>query len=116
MSYLKEFQQELRRRQEMAAVQAAQPAPVTKPDPVPSLTDQIKAHMEILPAAVRDRPWSINELVPLLRGKYAEHPHPLHVSRALKALGFRHVRVYRKALGEGVRLWLPAGFELPPIR
>jgi len=45
---------------------------------------QIEELMRTLPAAQRDRPWSIDELVCRLEGKYRDRPHPADVGRALR--------------------------------
>jgi hypothetical protein len=66
---------------------------------------QIEELMRTLPAAQRDRPWSIDELVCRLEGKYRDRPHPADVGRALRRLGWERVRDWSNA-GGGRRYWL----------
>ena len=75
------------------------------PPTVPPLTEQITAHLRNLPPAQRER-ISIPALLPHLRGKWREHPHLLHVARALRQLGFTHTRTWNQTDGHGHRYWL----------
>jgi hypothetical protein len=76
------------------------------------LTEQIEELMRSLPPQLRDRPWSMTDLVCRLRGKYRDRPHPQQVGEALRKLGgWRRVRLYGKY--DGTRLWLPPGVALP---
>ena len=47
------------------------------------LTEQISELMLTLPPQLRDRPWSMAELVARLTGKYRDRPHTQHVGMAL---------------------------------
>jgi hypothetical protein len=51
------------------------------------LTDQIEALMRSLPPVQRDRPWSMDELVARLQGRYNARPHAMSVGQALRTLG-----------------------------
>lgn len=70
------------------------------------LTEQITELMNALPPQLRDRPWSMAELVSRLTGKYRERPHAQHVGEALRILGFRYERRWQKGF-DGRRLWIP---------
>jgi hypothetical protein len=65
---------------------------------------QIEDLMRTLPPAQRDRPWSIDEFVHRLQGKYRDRPHPADVGRALRGLGWVRVRDWSNA-GGGRRYW-----------
>ena len=52
------------------------------------LADQIKDLMLSLPPVQRDRPWSMEELVARLKGRYSPRPHAMNVGQALRALGW----------------------------
>ena len=69
------------------------------------LTEQIEAFMRSLPPVQRDRPWSMDELVARLHGRYSARPHSMHVGQALRALGWTKSRKW-KAGAEGRRVWL----------
>jgi hypothetical protein len=70
------------------------------------LEDQIVELMRTLPPQLRDRPWSMADLVTRLTGKYRERPAAQCVSAALLRLGWRKERRYGQGFG-GVRVWLP---------
>lgn len=70
------------------------------------LDDQITELMRTFPPALRERPWSIAELVCQLDGRYRAHPHAKHVGEALRRLGWRRVRLWTNG-GDGQRVWLP---------
>lgn len=59
--------------------------------PVPPLVDQVRDYLATLPAAQKRR-LSIPLIIPHLKGKYREHPHLLHVARALRQLGYTPMR------------------------
>ena len=113
-AYLRKQFEELRDHAEAqnlrsASVQAAaNPAPsnlqirCTKP-----LDDQIAELMRTLPPQLRDRPWSMAELIKRLHGKYRDHPHGQQVGQALLRLGWRKERRWEKGY-DGARLWLPS--------
>ena len=69
------------------------------------LTDQIEELMLSLPPALRDRPWSMDELVARLQGRYSARPHPMNVGQALRALGWSQSRRWKTGV-EGRRLWI----------
>ena len=49
---------------------------------------------------------TMNDLVLQLYGKYHQRPHPMHVGKALRRLGWKKVRDWSTA-GEGRRFWAP---------
>ena len=69
------------------------------------LTDQIEALMRSLPPVQRDRPWSMDELMARLQGRYSARPHPMHVGQALRALGWTQRRDWTRN-GGGRRYWV----------
>ena len=68
------------------------------------LTDQIEALMNSLPPVQRDRPWSMDELVARLQGRYSARPHPMNVGQALRALRWTQKRDWTRD-GGGRRMW-----------
>ena len=74
---------------------------------VQPLEQQITEFMRSLPPAQADSPWTMDELVIRLRGRYHDHPHPQHVATALRKLGWQRRRVYG-AQGGGRRYWRPS--------
>ncbi|HAY44898.1 MAG TPA: hypothetical protein DCY55_01280 [Gammaproteobacteria bacterium] len=68
------------------------------------LTDQITALMASLPPAQRNRPWSMDELVVRLSGRYSAKPHAMNVGTALRQLGWVTRRDW-SAEGAGRRVW-----------
>ena len=68
------------------------------------LAQQIQELMLSLPPIQRDRPWSMEELVTRLQGRYGAQPHPMQVGHALRTLGFVRRRDWTKN-GEGRRYW-----------
>lgn len=77
---------------------------------VKPLTEQIEELMRTIPPQLRDRPWSIQDLVSRLQGKYRDRPHTQHVGIALRQLQWKRLRLYSKGY-DGARLWVP-----PPQR
>ena len=69
------------------------------------LADQIKDLMLSLPPVQRDRPWSMEELVARLKGRYSPRPHAMNVGQALRALGWTQRRDWTRD-GGGRRIWL----------
>lgn len=65
---------------------------------------QIEELMRSLPPALRDRRWSMDELVGRLQGRYRDRPHAAGVGQALRALGWVSVRDWTAA-GGGRRSW-----------
>ena len=68
------------------------------------LTDQIEALMRSLSPAQRNRPWSMDELVARLNGRFSSRPHAMHVGKALRALGWVSKRDWTRE-GCGRRVW-----------
>ena len=68
------------------------------------LTDQIEALMRSLPPAQRNRPWTMEELVPRLRGRYKQSPCAGSVGVALRRLGWTRIRDWSQD-GGGRRVW-----------
>ena len=68
------------------------------------LTEQIEALMRSLPPVQRGRPWSMDELVARLHGRYSARPHPMNVGQALRALGWIQKRDWTRD-GGGRRVW-----------
>lgn len=68
------------------------------------LETQIEQLMAALPPAQRERSWTIAELVPRLRGRYNDRPHPADVGLALRRLGWVRTRDWSRE-GEGRRTW-----------
>ena len=80
------------------------------------LTQQIEELMRTLSPAQRDRPWTMDELVARLRGRYRVKPHPMRIGEALRALGFISRRDWSRD-GAGRRNWLlPAHIEKRKIK
>lgn len=69
------------------------------------LEEQIMELMRTLPPQLRDRPWSMADLVQRLSGKYRDRPHAQQIGDALRRLGWHRERRY--GLYEGVRVWIP---------
>ena len=69
------------------------------------LTAQIEELMLSLPPVLRDSPWSMDELVARLQGRYSARPHPMNVGQALRALGWTQRRDWTR-YGGGRRVWL----------
>lgn len=68
------------------------------------LTEQIVALMRSLPPAQRDRPWSMEELLARLQGRYKARPSAGAVGVALRQLGWTRARDWSPD-GEGRRVW-----------
>jgi hypothetical protein len=69
------------------------------------LTEQITTLMATLSPAQRNRPWSMDEFVARLHGRYSVHPHSMHVGTALRKLGWIQKRDWT-CMGAGRRVWL----------
>ena len=69
------------------------------------LTEQIEALMRSLPPAQRNRPWTMEELVSRLHGRYNARPCAGSVGVALRRLGWTRIRDWSKD-GEGRRNWI----------
>ena len=73
------------------------------------LEKQIEALMRSLPPAQRNRPWSMDELVARLHGRYHARPSAGSVGIALRQLGWTRIRDWSNN-GGGRRIW----DRLPP--
>ena len=60
--------------------------------------------MNSLSPAQRSRPFTMDELVARLHGRYSARPHPMHVGQALRALGWAQKRDWTRD-GGGRRVW-----------
>lgn len=74
------------------------------------LVDQIEALMRSLSPVQRNRPWSMDELVARLQGRYSARPHPMNVGQALRALGWIQRRDWTQN-GYGRRVWVISNKE-----
>lgn len=72
--------------------------------PVPPLIDQLRDLLATLPDAQKER-ISLPMLLPHLQGKYRDTPHLIHAARAIKQLGYRQVRSWKKT-DHGHRYWI----------
>jgi hypothetical protein len=97
VSYLDELKAE--------AARATARRTTSKPD-APSLDFQIELLLATLPSAVLHRPWSLEELIPRLEGKYRPRPATRSVAQALRRLGWQQRRCWKKT-GLNRRLWVP---------
>lgn len=70
------------------------------------LTEQITELMQSLPYALKNKPWSMQELVSRLHGKYRDRPHAQLVGIALRQMGWTRKRLWNTQY-QGVRLWIP---------
>ncbi len=69
------------------------------------LDDQIVELMRTLPPQLRERPWSMADLVQRLSGKYRDRPHGQQVGEALLRAGWRKERRWERGW-DGRRVWL----------
>jgi len=70
-----------------------------------SVAQQIEELMRSLPPAQRDRPWSMEELVARLHGRYKVRPCAGEIGTALRRLGWTRIRDWGPD-GDGRRVWL----------
>ena len=68
------------------------------------LTDQIEALMRSLPPSQRNRPWTMEELVARVHGRYNARPCAGSVGVALRRLGWTRIRDWSND-GGGRRVW-----------
>ena len=68
------------------------------------LTEQIEALMRSLPPSQRNRPWTMEELVARLHGRYNARPCAGEVGIALRRLGWTRIRDW-SSHGGGRRVW-----------
>jgi hypothetical protein len=97
VSYLTDLQREV-------ATRASRRGAATKL--LVPLDAQVAALTATLPAAVLHRPWSLEELIPRLEGKYRPRPATRSVAQALRRLGWQQRRCWKKT-GLNRRLWVP---------
>ena len=76
------------------------------PRHVKPLDAQITELMRALPPKMRNRPWSMAELVQRLVGKYRERPHAQRVGESLRRLNWKRERRWGKGW-DGQRVWVP---------
>ena len=69
------------------------------------LADQIESLMLSLPPVQQDRPWSMEELLVRLHGRYTARPHAMNIGKALRAMGWVSSRDWTRD-GGGRRVWL----------
>ena len=81
------------------------PSPPSVSKQVKSLDQQITELMRSLPTHMRERPWSMSELLKRLEGKYRDRPHGQMVGEALLRCGWTKERRYA-AGWDGRRVWL----------
>lgn len=103
-AYIQSLQRQVEADNAAAAKQSAASPANTKS--VKSLDQQITELMRSLPPALRERPWSIQDLVNRLEGRYRQHPHAQGVGQALRRLGWTRIRPGDANGGER-RMWLP---------
>jgi hypothetical protein len=72
------------------------------------LTEQIEALMRSLPPAQRDRPWSMDELMARLKGRYNARPSAGDIGIALRKIGWTRSRDWSER-GLGRRVWKRCG-------
>ena len=101
-----EERRRLRKEIETKQLQLQLAALSASPKSVKSLDDQITELMRTLPPQMRNRPWSMQELVQRLTGKYRDRPHGQQIGSALRRLGWLRERRYGPGY-DGVRVWLP---------
>jgi len=70
------------------------------------LTEQIQALTAHLPPMQLNRPFSIEELLPQLHGRYKARPATREVAKALTELGWQQKRCWKKS-GLNRRFWYP---------
>ena len=68
------------------------------------LATQIESLMRGLSPAQRNRPWSMEELVVRLQGRYSTRPHAMNIGAALRQLGWTQELDWT-AQGAGKRYW-----------
>ena len=98
-------QNRLHRLKQETEAKLGQPRRRVKP-----LDVQITELMSTLPPQLRDRPWSMQELVSRLSGTYRNHPHGKNVGAILRSLGWRRVRLWSNG-ADGQRVWIPSGTD-----
>lgn len=69
------------------------------------LTEQIEALMRSLPPIQRDRPWTIEDFLIRLKGRYSARPSSGDVGIALRKIGWTRSRDWSEG-GAGRRVWM----------
>lgn len=87
-----------------SALQSARGCETAASSATPPLTDQIEALMRSLTPAQRNRPWTMEELVARLHGRYNARPCAGSVGVALRRLGWTRIRDWSQG-GGGRRVW-----------
>ena len=103
-AYLKDYIDNLR--QTATAKNEKKESPTQQVRTYKPLTEQITKLMQSLPNALKNKPWSMQELVSRLDGKYRDRPHAQLVGIALRQLGWSRKRLWNTEY-QGVRLWIP---------
>lgn len=107
MAYIQDYLEKLRKHAEQ---QSQETKEKTQPRPFKPLTEQITELMQTTTPRLRERPWSMQEIIVRLDGKYRDRPHAQMVGNALKILGWQRVRLWSKGY-DGVRLWTPPKYK-----
>lgn len=103
-AYLKDYIDNLR--QNATAKSEKIESPAQQARTYKPLTEQITELMQSLPHALKNKPWSMQELVSRLDGKYRDRPHAQLVGIALRQMGWTRKRLWNTQY-QGVRLWIP---------
>jgi len=101
-----------RYRQELIAIREGVQRPSKRPRETAGriqcttpLTEQIEALMRSLAPAQRDRPWSMEELLTRLQGRFKTRPSAGDVGIALRKIGWTRSRDW-SVNGAGRRVWM----------
>jgi hypothetical protein len=101
-----------RYRQELVAIREGVQRPSKRPRETAGrincaipITDQIETLMRSLPPMQRDRPWSMEELVARLQGRYNARPSAGDIGVALRKIGWTRSRDWSEC-GAGRRVWI----------
>jgi hypothetical protein len=73
-----------------------------------SLEEQLRDFANSLPKRLLERPWTMAEITEKLVGKYRAHPHPQHIAKALRSIGWVEKRDWTSS-GRGRRYWSSNG-------
>jgi hypothetical protein len=105
-AYLKNYIDNLRQEAALKNENSSSLPSESNPKEYVPLKDQITELMSSLPYALKNKPWSMQELTQRLNGKYRDRPHPQMVGIALRQLGWTRKRLWSSDY-QGVRLWIP---------
>ncbi len=106
-TYIQQIQHEESKRLQEAEAEAKLAESIRTIKHTKPLAQQIAELMRTVPPALRNRPWSMEELVSRLTGRYRDRPHAKNVGEELRKLGWQRVRLW-SAGGEGRRVWVDA--------